>query len=280
MIIIGDEILNGFTTDLNLQVATKALSSIGVPLKKVSIVSDDVNDIVEEIRRLSQKYDIVITSGGIGPTHDDVTLKAVALALGQGMAPNADMLKHLGEVYSIDPNSSSNSKNPEEDAKLLEIKRLAYLPEISRLHFAPSPDDYHYYTTAEGVTVRARTWPILQCENIFVLPGVPKFFAAKMELIVKYFMQKYSPLETRKIVLAVEERRVVRMLDALVAKHHPAVKVGAYPFVDHPDFKTIITVQASESSQVDAAVAELLEMMPRGYVLRVETGLHSNENLL
>lgn len=69
-------------------------------------MSDEVNDIVEEVRRLSQKYDIVITSGGIGPTHDDVTLKAVALALGQGMAPNADMLKHLGEVYNIDPNSS------------------------------------------------------------------------------------------------------------------------------------------------------------------------------
>lgn len=73
---------------------------------QVSIVSDEVNEIVEEVRRLSQKYDIVITSGGIGPTHDDVTLKAVALALGQGMAPNADMLKHLGDVYNIDPNSS------------------------------------------------------------------------------------------------------------------------------------------------------------------------------
>ena len=80
---------------------------------QVSIVSDEVNDIVEEVRRLSQKYDIVITSGGIGPTHDDVTLKAVALALGQGMAPNADMLKHLSEVYSIDP-AATSGKTPEE----------------------------------------------------------------------------------------------------------------------------------------------------------------------
>lgn len=89
-----------------------------------------MNDIVEEVRRLSQKYDIVITSGGIGPTHDDVTLKAVALALGQGMAPNADMLKHLGEVYSIDPNNSSSSSKSSEEV-CLQLKcmyvRLVYV---------------------------------------------------------------------------------------------------------------------------------------------------------
>ena len=149
-----------------------------------------------------------------------------------------------------------------------------YVPNFNRFH------KLSVYGNRNTFFLSCIVGPILQCENIFVLPGVPKFFAAKMELIVKYFMQKYRPLETRKIVLAVEERRVVRMLDALVEKHQPAVKVGAYPFVDHPDFKTIITVQASESSQVDAAVAELLEMMPSGYVLRVETGLHTNENLL
>lgn len=256
----------------------------------MSVVSDDVDEIVEEVRRMSQKYDIVLTSGGIGPTHDDVTLKAVAQALGQGITVNADMVKHLRDIYKTSNNNNNiNNKNnntlevdndEEKTAKEIEIARLSSLPESARLHFPPSPDDFYTYTTSSGATVVARTWPILQCDNIFVLPGVPKFFAAKMDLIVKYFMTKYTPLETRKIVLAVEERRIVQMLNGLVERNQE-VKVGAYPFVDHPDFKTIITVQGKEREKVDAAVAEMLEVMPKGYVLRVETGSllthHSNQ---
>ena len=83
MIIIGDEILNGMTADVNMQITSLCLKSIGIPLRKVVVVLDEIDEIVEEVRRMSQTYDIVITSGGIGPTHDDVTIKAVAKALGQ-----------------------------------------------------------------------------------------------------------------------------------------------------------------------------------------------------
>mmetsp|Transcript_17905 Transcript_17905/g.25782 ORF Transcript_17905/g.25782 Transcript_17905/m.25782 type:complete len:199 (-) Transcript_17905:67-663(-) len=122
-------------------------------------------------------------------------------------------------------------------------------------------------------TATPKTWPILQCDNIFVLPGVPKFFASKMDLMVKYFLTKYTQLETRKIVLDVEERKIVHLLDAFVQRNEE-VKVGAYPFVDHPEYKTIITIQGMNTEKVDNAVAELLEMMPSSYVLRIETGLH------
>lgn len=83
MIVIGDEILNGMTTEVNMIVVCNCLKTIGIPLHRVAIVLDDIDEIVEEVRKMSQKYDIVITSGGIGPTHDDVTIKAVAKALGQ-----------------------------------------------------------------------------------------------------------------------------------------------------------------------------------------------------
>ena len=75
--------VSGFTTEVNLQVAAASLATIGIPIKRVSVVSDDLDEIAKEVRRMSQAFDIVITSGGIGPTHDDVTLKAIASALGQ-----------------------------------------------------------------------------------------------------------------------------------------------------------------------------------------------------
>jgi FAD synthetase len=236
-------------------------------------VSDEVEEIVEEVRRLSQRFDVVVTSGGIGPTHDDVTLKAVAQALGQSLKPSPEMTRHLREIQSPPSSSSSSSSSKDKEAKEEEMLRLSLLPEFSRLHFPPAPDDYSVFSNAKGESVRVKTWPILQCDNIFVLPGIPKFFAAKMELIVKYFLTKYSPLETRKIILDVEERNIVRFLDALVERN-TEVKVGAYPFVDHPDFKTIITIQGVSQEKVDVAVAELLEMIPSHYVLRVENGLH------
>lgn len=307
MVIIGDEILSGFTPEGNLQVATRALASIGIPLKMVSIVSDKEEEIAAEVLRMSQRYDIVLTSGGIGPTHDDVTLRAVAAALKQGMALNSEMVAHLEEVQAQVNQSSSrgdltsassiravNNNRPVLDDTML---RLAMLPENAKLRFAPAPDDFAEPTSstmessiastsrapsvtslnsAAGVdstvtSSRTKTWPVLQCENIFVLPGIPQFFADKMHLIVKHFLPKNKKPIVRKIVLDLEERSVVTLLDILV-KQHSEVKFGSYPFIDHPDFKTIITLEGLERRRVELAVAALLQVLPVNAVLRVEKG--------
>lgn len=268
LIIIGDEILNGFTTEGNLQVATKALASVGIPLKMVSIVSDDVDAISSEVLRMSQRYDIVITSGGIGPTHDDVTLKAIAKALGQDIKVNEQMLQHLEDIQYHTDNSQTVSVELSETTK-----RLALLPELSQLRFPPPPDDY-YVSNVKGSDnvereVRNKTWPILQCDNIFVLPGVPQFFSSKVKLIAKHFLMKQSVKETRKIVLDVDERHVVHVLDQFVAKNQE-VKVGSYPFVDHPEFKTILTIEGESGEVVEDALADLLRALPPRAVVRVE----------
>ena len=119
-------------------------------------------------------------------------------------------------------------------------------------------------------TFRSKTWPVLQCDNIFVLPGIPQFFASKMHLIVKYFIQKNKKLEIRKIVLDLEERLLVSVLDVLVVEHRD-VKIGSYPFVDHPEFKTIISIEGIVAQQVEDAVASLIDKLPsKMVVLRVE----------
>ncbi len=286
LVIIGDEILNGFTNDSNLQVASKALAAIGIPLKMASIVADEIDEIALEVSRLSAKYDLVITSGGIGPTHDDVTLKAVAKALGQNIVLNTEMVSHLKDVNyndrinrqilngegldNLEEKSGEDSENLDEG-----MLKLAMLPHLSMLRFPPSPDDYNSVTKKnilnQSTKLQIKAWPILQCGNIFVFPGVPQFFAHKMHLLVKHFLPKYPIQEKRSIVLGIEERQLVVHLDHLVAKF-PHVKIGSYPFEEHVDYKTIIRIEGKNSQLVDDAVAGLLEELPSNAVLRVEKG--------
>jgi FAD synthetase len=290
LVIIGDEILNGFTIDSNLQVTSKALAAIGIPLKMVSMVSDDIEEIAMEVSRLSAKFDIVITSGGIGPTHDDVTLKAVAKALGQNIVLNTEMLGHLESNQAMETKNrqilqceapkgegenevdGNDNGKPVLDESML---KLAMLPHLSRLRFPPAPDDYITMTKkdirSQPQTLQIKAWPILQCSNIFVLPGVPQFFANKMHLIVKHFLPKYPVQEKRSIVLGIEERTLVTHLDRLVEKF-PHVKIGSYPYEDHLDVKTIIRIEGKNAQLVDDAVAGLLEELPTNAVLRVEKG--------
>lgn len=324
LVIIGDEILNGLTTDVNLQVTSKALASIGIPLKRVTVVSDDIDDIAHEVQRMSQAYDIVFTSGGIGPTHDDVTLKAVAQALNQDIKISDEMMTHLELVLSDNNNAAlqtsqpstasqpSNTEQPNKaasgtgtgndaDAGNAEItsssttdsevssppppaavimdesmRRLAMLPEHSELKFPPAPDDFHIRKHTDGSETKTRTWPVLRCDNIFVMPGIPQYFEAKMKLIVKHFLTKNVKKKMRKIVLDVEEKSLVVALDDLV-RQHSQVKFGSYPFIGHPEFKTIITIEGVSKRQVEEAVEGLLEIVPSSAVLRVERGSDEND---
>lgn len=239
LIIIGDEILNGFTSDVNLKVAATELESIGIRLGRVVIVNDDIDAIVEEVRKMSSKYDIVITSGGIGPTHDDVTIKAIAQALGVEISINADMMNHL-ELIQRD--KASEGANVEMDEA---TKRLALLPDNAKLRFPP----------ANG----QKQWPILQCDNIFVLPGIPQYFSSKMKVICKNFLEKNQALEIRRIALDIEERFLVSKLNNLVSKHHK-VKFGSYPYIDHPEYKCIITVEGISKDDVDVATEDLINV--------------------
>lgn len=271
LLIIGDEILSGFTQEVNLVPTTKALSSIGVPLRKVAVVSDDISDIVEEVLRLTQRYDFLITSGGVGPTHDDVTMKAIARALGdRDIVENPEMLGHLQRI---------TGKKPEEMEE--GVRALAQLPEGSELLFPPPEAEEEEKVEGGGQSDRdggqngkKEPWPVLKVESIFVLPGIPQYFAEKIETIAKHFIHTTQVNELqygKSIVLGEEERTILSTLNRLV-EEHPLVKIGSYPYVDDPKVKTIITVQADESkaSEVDACVEALCMQLPSDAVLRVE----------
>ncbi|CAN0068642.1 unnamed protein product, partial [Laminaria digitata] len=185
----------------------------GIPVKRVAVVADDEDAIMEEVRRQVQEFDLVITSGGIGPTHDDITIYSVARALNQNVRENKDMLDRLAHNFGVD------SPDQLTDAQ----QKMAMLPELSRLRVAP-PDGQ-------------KGWPILQTENVFILPGVPQFFQTKMQTIVDHFLDTRS-MHVKKIVLSADEFLIVGHLNDAVAAH-PKVTFGSYPFFSNPAYKTV-----------------------------------------
>jgi len=215
ILVVGDEILKGMTTDTNTQTAARALRKECLQLSRVVVVSDDVDEITKETRRLRNEVDVVITSGGVGPTHDDVTIKGVAEALDKELVYNEEMASLLLEKMNGD----------NEELTPAQIK-MATLPSNAKLR---------YLSTDE--------WPVLQCRNIFILPGVPEFFAKKIENVATYLSSQLERSIVMRIVLNVEEQCIVEVLNRAV-QNHPKVSMGSYPFVSHPEFKTVVTLEA------------------------------------
>eukprot|EP00540_Astrosyne_radiata_P016792 CAMPEP_0116829672 /NCGR_PEP_ID=MMETSP0418-20121206/4344_1 /TAXON_ID=1158023 /ORGANISM="Astrosyne radiata, Strain 13vi08-1A" /LENGTH=645 /DNA_ID=CAMNT_0004458703 /DNA_START=132 /DNA_END=2069 /DNA_ORIENTATION=+ len=275
LLVIGDEILKGLTTDTNTQAAAKALWSKNVHLAKVVLVSDDQDEIVKEIQRLEDEVDVLITSGGVGPTHDDVTIKSVAAALDCDMVLHEEMANLLREKMTAEENNSTELTEAQ--------KKMATLPSNAKLRY---------------LTENKMEWPVLQCGKIFVLPGVPQFFEKKIQNLAAYLSSQLERSVNYKVVLGVDEASIVPLLNAAV-KRHPDVIFGSYPFVGQPDVKTVLTLEGRIArglgmkrnssicldlsdfgdrmftkermdSNVRAALDELIGLLPEDSILRVD----------
>jgi FAD synthetase len=274
MLVIGDEILKGMTLDSNTNVAAKALRDECIRLARVVVVSDDTDEIANEIRRLRKEFDVVITSGGLGPTHDDVTLRAVAEALDQDL----DYHEEMAGVLRLKMGTGNAELTPAQ-------AKMAALPSGAKLRYLSEiPND----------------WPVLQCRNVFVLPGVPDFFSKKIKNVAAYLSSQLERSIAFKIVLGVDEPSIVDILNEVV-KNHPKVSFGSYPFVSHPEYKTVVTLEGrlvldlgtkesphprmstmvdrsrltilpkeTRDSNVRLALDELIVKLPPGSILRVE----------
>jgi len=227
ILIIGDEILKGLTPDTNTHAAALALHANNVPLSRVAVVSDDEDKIISEIKQMAKNVDVIITSGGVGPTHDDVTIKSVAAALSSKMVLNDDMAKLLvKKMGGKDANDAERQDN--ENLSLTEAQiKMSTLPACAKLHYLSKNLD---------------EWPVLQCRNMFILPGVPQLFEKKIKDVAAYLSTKLGKSVTFKVVLSIDENSIVPVLNAVVL-NHPNVSFGSYPFVNHPEYKTVVTLE-------------------------------------
>jgi len=204
LLVVGDEILSGDTRDENSLEAARTLRLANISLQRIAIVRDDLDEISEELMRMSERYDLVLTSGGVGPTCDDVTIRAVGAAFGKVSQHSPAMRKTIEDKMGL------GRLAPEV------MDKMSLLPEGALLRQLP--------VDADG----SEPWPLLQLCNVFVLPGVPAFFASKVSSLVEHFVAGNSPLVKRTVALSKPEVELASVVNEL-ARRHPFVKIGSYP---------------------------------------------------
>lgn len=202
MLVIGDEILSGRTRDINAHVLAKALTARGIDLSEVRFVPDVAARIVAAVNELRAVYDHVFTSGGIGPTHDDITADCVAAAFGVGIDVREDARAVLATNYA----------NPEVDLNEARL-RMARIPDGANLIDNP-------ISKAPGFSIG----------NVHVMAGVPKIFEVMLEGVLAGIAGG-EPVESRAVRIEMPEGVVAGPLAAFDAAH-PEISVGCYPFND------------------------------------------------
>lgn len=232
MLVIGDEILSGRTRDANMHHLAGELTRVGIDLKELRVVSDDGDAIVAAVQALSGAYDTVFTSGGIGPTHDDITAENVARAFGVHIDVREDARALLAAHY-IRVGQELNA------ARL----RMARIPDGATLIDNP-------VSIAPGFTI----------ENVHVMAGVPAIFKAMVESVLPT-LTGGQPLISETLEIHRGEGDIAGPLAGL-ADRYPGLSLGSYPFQRDGKFGANIVIRGGDGTQVAAALAELKAAFP------------------
>jgi molybdenum cofactor synthesis domain-containing protein len=232
MLVIGDEILSGRTRDSNTNYLAKALTDVGIDLKEARVVSDDQPAIVAAVKALSDAYDHVFTSGGIGPTHDDITADAIGAAFGAHVGVRDDARALLQAHYD----RAGTTLN---EARL----RMARIPDGAALIDNP-------VSTAPGFTIK----------NVNVMAGVPSVFEAMVASVISKLAHG-TPLLSENWRIMRGEGDVAAPL-AQIAADHPDLSLGSYPFQKDGAYGTNIVIRGTDQTRVSAAMAQLQALFP------------------
>ena len=229
ILIIGNEILSGKTVDENAAFLVRELRDLGVDVRKISIIADNVETIAAEVRSFSVTYDHVFTTGGVGPTHDDLTMEGIARAFGRSIKRDPELEAALRGYYAAD---------------LLEPNlRMADVPEGARFVGAPG------------------LWfPVIVVENVFIFPGVPEIFQRKFRRIREMFRDE--PYHMREIFLRADEGQIAAALNDVLARF-PSLLLGSYPYFDDRAYSIKLTLESKDSSYLEAAYEMLLGELAR-----------------
>ena len=232
MLVIGDEILSGRRRDANMHHLAGELTRSGIDLKEVRVVSDDADAIVAAVQALSAGYDTVFTSGGIGPTHDDITADNVARAFDVPIDVREDARALLAAHYT--------RVGQELNAARL---RMARIPEGATLIDNP-------VSIAPGFTLK----------NVHVMAGVPTIFKAMVESVLPT-LTGGQPLVSESLEINRGEGDIAGPLAGL-ADRFPELSIGSYPYQRDGVFGANIVIRGSDAAQVGAALQELKAAFP------------------
>lgn len=236
MLVIGDEILSGRTKDTNTNYLACALTAAGIDLKEARVVSDEHDRIVAAVQALSAAYDHVFTSGGIGPTHDDITADAVGAAFGAHVGIRDDARALLAAHYKRQGMEFNDAR-----------KRMARIPDGATLIDNP-------VSIAPGFTIG----------NVHVMAGVPKVFHAMVATVLPT-LTGGQPLLSETLRVFIGEGDIAGPLGAL-AQAHPDLSIGSYPFQKDGVYGSNLVVRGTEADRLKAVVGELAKALGVEYV--------------
>ena len=236
IIIIGNEILSGKVRDANSHFLAHELRSLGVDLRRVVVIPDDVDLIADEVRWFSGTFDYVFTSGGVGPTHDDVTMEGVAAAFGVGTMESPELARVV--------------RNWCEPGREERAMKMALIPE-----------------GAEVIMGKGVKFPPVRIENVFIFPGIPEYLASKFRSIMERF--RGAPYRLVRLFVNEEECYISEQMDRVV-EEFPGVMIGSYPQIDGDGHKVIITLESADSAELSRASERLQSLLPEGSVVRAE----------
>ncbi len=242
LVVVGNEVLSAKVQDENGPWAARRFRELGVRLLAIHVVADRVEDIAAAVKAERVRAGWVFTSGGVGPTHDDVTVAGVAAALGRPLvrlAPLEDAVRRIHRRWH-------DGAEPPEAAL-----RMADVPDGTRLLGDPE-------------------YPTLAIENVVMLPGPPRFFRFQFDQVAP--LLQAPPFRLAAVLLSVGEDRFATALAAFAAAH-PEVEIGSYPrFDEGADHRVRVTVESRDAEAVAVALRALLAVLPLEWVVRVEGG--------
>ena len=219
LVIIGDEILSGRTEDTNLAYLAKWLGNLGIHLSEVRVVLDDEKEIIESVNPLRKKYDYVFTTGGIGPTHDDITTDSIAKAFGVETRIDDEALEKMKEFL---------------DGKELTepLLKMLHIPEGGELIYSPA-------TKAPGYKI----------ENVFVMAGIPKIMQGMLEGMYDY-LEKGDVVHSRSFDIFVGESFFAEKLKD-IQQEFQNISIGSYPFSRDGKYGATIVLRSTDDSALD-----------------------------
>ena len=236
IVVVGNEILSGKIADTNAAFLAEELRKLGVALRRIVVIPDEIEVIAATVREYRSAFNVLFTSGGVGPTHDDVTIEGVARGLDRPVVRNAFLVDKMREYFGD-----------------------ALTP--ARLKMAEAP------AGAELIFGGQFNFPTLCVDNIYILPGIPELFRDKFEAIKHRFVGR--PFHLRVLYTQEVESTLAESLNQTLAAF-PELELGSYPKLNNPEYRVRVTLESKDREYVDRALAHLVSLLPPQAVVRTE----------
>lgn len=233
ILIIGNEILSGKVADEHGVFLCREFRALGVDVRRIVVLPDEIAPIADAVNAAWAAADIVVTTGGVGPTHDDVTLAGIARGLGRPLVRHPALAGLIREIYGAQANQV--------------VERMAEVPEGATL------------IGGEGLR-----FPVVLIEKLYVFPGVPEIFRRKFLAVRERFRD--APFHLRRIHLAIGEEPIASTLYEVAAKF-PALLLGSYPVVNREDYRVRLTLESKDAGYLDEALAYLMARLPAAAIV-------------